>query len=85
MRENYAEVTISFETLIVLNTNVRAKYEIFSASSAMGGILGMLLGGSMMTLYELAEILFFAIQCFIVDAFSKIRKSFKISSKVYPN
>ena len=55
MRRNYAEVTIQFSSLTVKHTNIYPKYEIFSASSAMGGLLGLLLGGSMMTVYELAE------------------------------
>ena len=55
MRRNYAEVTIQFSSLTVKHTNIYPKYEIFSASSAMGGLLGLLLGGSMMTVYELLE------------------------------
>ena len=85
MRENYAEVTISFDTLIVFHTNMRAKYEIFSASSAMGGIFGMLLGGSMLALYELAEISILVLKSIFNGAIDRIQKNFKISPKISPN
>ena len=85
MRENYAEVTINFDSLIVVHTNMRAKYEIFSATSAVGGIFGMLLGGSVMTLYELAEMLILVLQSFYHGAVDRIRKKLKRSPKVYPN
>ena len=57
LRKNYGELLIHFGSLTVEHTDVYAKYEIFSASSAMGGLLGLFLGGSMMTLYELGEFL----------------------------
>ena len=57
MRGNYGELVIYFGSLTVEQTDVYAKYEIFSASSAMGGLLGLFLGGSMMTIYEVVEIL----------------------------
>ena len=44
-------------SLTVEQTIVYAKYEIFSASSAIGGLFGMFLGGSMLTVYELAELI----------------------------
>ena len=55
MKGNYGELVIYFGSLTVEQTDVYAKYEIFSASSAMGGLLGLFLGGSMMTIYELVE------------------------------
>ena len=55
-RENFAEVEIQVTSLTVEHTIVYAKYEIFSASSAIGGLFGMFLGGSMLTVYELAEL-----------------------------
>ena len=57
MRGNYGELVIYFGSLTVEQTDVYAKYQIFSASSAMGGLLGLFLGGSMMTIYEVVELL----------------------------
>ncbi|XP_075256589.1 acid-sensing ion channel 2-like [Convolutriloba macropyga] len=57
MRGNYGDLVIYFGSLTVEQTDVYAKYEIFSASSAMGGLLGLFLGGSMMTIYEVVELL----------------------------
>ena len=57
MKNNYGELVIYFGSLTVEQTDVYAKYEIFSASSAMGGLLGLFLGGSMMTIYEVVEVL----------------------------
>ena len=57
IKKNYAELVIYFGSLTVEQTDVYAKYEIFSASSAMGGLLGLFLGGSMMTIYEFVELI----------------------------
>ncbi|XP_063711672.1 amiloride-sensitive sodium channel subunit alpha-like [Symsagittifera roscoffensis] len=56
-RKNYGELVINFSSLIVQQTTILPKYEIFSAGSAMGGLLGLMLGGSILTVYELAELL----------------------------
>ena len=62
MRGNYGELVIYFGSLTVEQTDVYAKYEIFSASSAMGGLLGLFLGGSMMTIYEVVELLMIVVK-----------------------
>ena len=55
-QKNYAELVINMASFSVKHTIVYPKYEIFSASSAIGGLFGMLLGGSALTMYELAEL-----------------------------
>ena len=57
-KENYDELVINFSPLIVQHTIKFPKYEIFSAGSSMGGLLGIILGGSLMTLYEVMELVF---------------------------
>ena len=57
MRKNYAEITINMATMTVEHTEIQPKYEIFSATSALGGLLGLLFGGSLMTIYELIDLL----------------------------
>ncbi|XP_063729660.1 acid-sensing ion channel 4-like isoform X2 [Symsagittifera roscoffensis] len=58
MRKNYAELSINMGDMTVEHTEIRAKYEIFSATSALGGLLGLFFGGSLLTIYELIELLF---------------------------
>ena len=57
MRRNLAELSVSMASLTVSHTTTLPKYEIFSTGSAMGGLFGLLLGGSMMTLYEVSELI----------------------------
>ena len=80
MRRNYAEVTIQFSSLTVKHTNIYPKYEIFSASSAMGGLLGLLLGGSMMTVYEIAEF-----PALFINSCQKYRKNEDRANIMNPN
>ncbi|XP_075239303.1 epithelial sodium channel subunit alpha-like [Convolutriloba macropyga] len=56
MRKNYAELNINMASLIIQHTHLYPKYEIFSAGSAMGGLFGLLLGGSVLSIYELVEL-----------------------------
>ena len=51
MRNNYGELVIYFGSLTVEQTDVYAKYESFSASSGMGGLLVLFLVGSKLTIW----------------------------------
>ena len=51
-----AEIVVSINSFNVETTRVRAKYEFFSATSAFGGLLGLFLGGSVVTVFELSEL-----------------------------
>ena len=56
MRQNFAEVVIGVNSFNVETIKILPKYEFFSATSAFGGLLGLFLGGSAVTLVELAEL-----------------------------
>ncbi|XP_075248299.1 epithelial sodium channel subunit gamma-2-like [Convolutriloba macropyga] len=56
MRQNLAEVVIGVNSFNVETIKILPKYEFFSATSAFGGLLGLFLGGSAVTLVELAEL-----------------------------
>ena len=56
MQKNYAELSIEIGSFVVEKTTVRSKYQIFSASSGIGGLFGLFLGGSMVTIFELFEL-----------------------------
>ncbi len=75
-RENYAGLTVFMETMSVDTTMIFRKYDFAKVISNTGGLLGILLGGSLMTLYELLD--FFASIFYIV--FNNIRDCFNCNS-----
>ena len=57
MRKNYAELTVFMDTMSLDTTTIYKKYDLLRVISNTGGLLGILLGGSLVTLYEVIEFL----------------------------
>ncbi len=55
MRKNYAELTVFMEIMSLDTTIIFKKYDLLKVISNTGGLLGILPGGSLLTLYELME------------------------------
>ena len=83
-RRNWADLTIKMDSFVVERTTIRAKYELFSIASGFGGLLGLFLGGSLMTIFEILELLLkltLSIAYFVGERFTLIMKSInKVSS-----
>ena len=57
MRQNYAELVLKFDTLLTEKITLHPKYDLVTATSSVGGLLGLLIGGSLVTCYELLELI----------------------------
>ncbi len=49
MRQNYAELVLKFDTLLTEKITLHPKYDLVTATSSVGGLLGLLIGGSLVT------------------------------------
>ncbi len=77
MRKNYAELTVFMETMVLDTTTISKKYDLLKVISNSGGLLGIFLGGSLLTVYELLDFFADALQL----VFNKNRDCF-ICTKV---
>ena len=77
MRENYAEIKIGVDSLTVEHISLYPKYDTLKTISGTGGVIGLLLGGSLVTLFELLEFL-----ALLVDTFWHSFRTCFTSSKI---
>ncbi|XP_075248182.1 epithelial sodium channel subunit beta-like isoform X2 [Convolutriloba macropyga] len=80
MRQNYAELQVSIGSFLVRRTRIMPKYNFAKATSAMGGLFGLLLGGSMLSVYEIFELLLQLFCRFVKNILNKIGN--KVGKKV---
>ncbi|XP_063713531.1 uncharacterized protein LOC134841455 [Symsagittifera roscoffensis] len=80
-RKNLGMLTVHMASFTTVDTIVSAKYELFSASSAVGGLLGLLIGGSMVTFVEIADFILVITGNFFITAWTMLKPSSKVTSQ----
>ena len=81
MQKNFAQLTLKFDTLLVEKTTLNPKYDLVTATSAVGGLLGLLIGGSLVTLFELLEMLFLFFRILVINLqFPRVKRLMSLRS-----
>ncbi len=65
MQENFAQLVVEFDSLLVEKTTLHPKYDLVTATSSAGGLLGLLIGGSVVTFLEVLELLILFLNTFV--------------------